>query len=79
MLIDSRTQISLNVRSLRFFPKVFEFINASQENMSFSSSDGIFGSQEEVHTAGSSAGDYQAPDLGDKDDDDDSADVVAEL
>ena len=69
--------MSHDLGSLRFFPKVFEFVNASQEDMSFSSSDGIFGSQEEVHTAGSSTGDYQAPDLGD--DDDDSADVVAEL
>merc|ERR1719362_2631512 len=51
--------------TLRFFPKVFEYINGNQDNMAFSSADGLFGSGEDVHTAGSSGtGDYQAPDMG---------------
>merc|ERR1712032_270858 len=49
--------------TLRFYPKVFEYINGNQDSMAYSSADGLFGDQDNVHTAGSSTGDYQAPDM----------------
>merc|ERR1719183_1778398 len=81
-LMIEALSILMTFMTLRFFPKVFEFINANQDNMAFSSSDGLFGAQDDVHPAGSSTGDYQAPDLGGGDDDiEDKGDVdaVAEL
>ena len=59
---------------------MFDFVNANSENnMSYSSSEGLFAGQDDVHTAGSNTGDYKAPDMGGDMEDEEDKEIVAEL
>jgi hypothetical protein len=79
-LMVEAMSVLMTFMTLRFFPKVFDFVNANSENnMSYSSSEGLFGGQDDVHTAGSNTGEYKAPDMGGDMDDEEDKEIVAEL